>query len=102
MSCYVTTDANGNPVHNYVGDVSVDLTSASDGGAGYLAPGCNDPPPGNSLVVNEQLPAYTIRTSVSGSPVSALEPGALALLAIGLVALGMNRAVKRWLPGPPG
>ena len=56
--------------HNYTGNVTIDLTSASNGGAGYVAPACNDPPP---APVTEQLPAFTIHTSVSGTPVTAPE-----------------------------
>jgi hypothetical protein len=97
MDCYTTYDANGNPIHNYVGDVTVDLTSASNGGAGFVAPSFNDAPPGTPIVVQDTLPAYTMHPTVSGqsSPVSAPEPGALASLAIGGVALGMNRAYQR-------
>ena len=88
MSCYTTYDANGNPVHNYFGDVTINITSASNGGAGYVAPACNDPNP----IVNEQLPSYTVHTSVSGgsAPVSAPEfdwLGAQGLLVAAVVLL---------------
>src|SRR6516164_3609614 len=94
MSCYTTYDANGNPIHNYTGNVTLDLTSASNGGAGYVAPGCNDPPP---ATVTEQLPAYTIHTSVSGggAPIAAPEfdwAGAPAMLAVAVMVLLMLKA----------
>jgi hypothetical protein len=91
MSCYTTYDANGNPIHNYTGNVTLDLTSASNGGAGYVAPACNDPPP---ATVTEQLPAYTIHTSLSGGPVVPPEfswAGAPAMLAVAVMVLLMLR-----------
>jgi hypothetical protein len=97
MSCYITYDSNGNPIHNYTGDVTIDLTSASNGGAGYVAPGCNDPPPANPIV-SEQLPSYTIHTGVSSSPVSAPEfswDGVPAMLAIAVIAVLMLRGRRR-------
>jgi hypothetical protein len=73
MSCYITTDANGAVTRHYTGDVTMTMTSASTGAAGYTPPAC----------------------SQQHSAVSAPEPGALALLVLGLVVLRMNRALGR-------
>ena len=93
MSCYETIDpATGEVTHNYTGNVTIDLTSACNGGAGYVAPACKDPAP---ATVAEQLPAYTIHTSLSSSPVTAPElswSGASAMLAVAVMALLMLRA----------
>jgi hypothetical protein len=101
MSCYTSIDpATGEVTHNYYGDVSINLTSASNGGAGYVAPTCNDPPP---TTVTEQLPAYTIHTSLSSSsPVSAPEfdwAGAPTMLAIAVIAVLMLRGRRRTTVG---
>jgi hypothetical protein len=75
--------------HNFTGNVTVDLTSASNGGADYVAPTCNDPPP---AAVTEQLPAYTIHASLSSSPVVAPElswSGAPTMLAVAVMVLLM-------------
>jgi len=40
VSCYITTDANGVQTRHFTGDATMSLTSASDGGAGYVAPTC--------------------------------------------------------------
>jgi hypothetical protein len=73
MSCYTTTDANGTVTRHYTGDVTMTMTSASTGGAGYTPPACYQ----------------------QHSVVSAPEPGALALLVLGLIALRMNLALRR-------
>ena len=89
-SCFTTIDpATGEVTHNFTGNVTIDLTSASNGGAGYVAPTCNDPPP---ATVTEQLPSFTVHTSLSSSPVAAPElsipePGTFALLLFGILAL---------------
>jgi len=90
VSCYETVDpATGEVTHNYTGSVTIDLTSASNGGAGYQAPACNGPPP---TTVTEQLPSYTIHSSLSGSPVAAPElsvpePSTAALLVVVMLTL---------------
>jgi hypothetical protein len=95
LSCYITIDpATGEVTHDYVGDVTLDLTSASNGGAGYVAPSCDEQRP-NPLVLNEQLPAYTIHTSLSNSPLAAPEfswEGAPAMLAVAVMMLLMLKA----------
>ena len=60
-------------VRNYVGDASVNITTANDGGATYVPPPCSAP----------------------HSAASVPEPGALALWILGLVALGVHRAYRR-------
>jgi hypothetical protein len=93
MSCCTTVDpATGEVTHNYTGNVTIELTSASNGGAGCVAPACNDPPLAS---VTEQLPAFTIHASVSGSPVAAPElswSGAPAMLAVGVISVLMLQA----------
>jgi hypothetical protein len=98
--CFTTFDANGNPVHNYVGDATIQLQSAN-GTAAYQAPTCNDPPPAANPLVTEPLPAYTIHTSVNGgssAPVAAREfdwLGAQGLLVAAVVLLMLKgRRIK--------
>jgi len=79
MSCYETVDSQGVITRHYTGGVTMNLTSANTGGAGYVAPSCTDPPPANPLVT-EQLASYTIHTSVGSSPASVPEPGTAVLL----------------------
>ena len=101
MSCYETVDANGTVTRNFVGDATIQLQSAN-GTAAYQAPTCNDPPPAANPLVTEQLPAYTIHTSVSGggrAPVAAPEfdwAGAPAMLAVAVMVLLMlkGRRIK--------
>jgi hypothetical protein len=71
---------NGQPteVRNYVGNATIQLSSASNGGAGYHAPAC----------------------SQQHSAAAAPEPGALALLVFGLVVLGVNWAYRRRIAPP--
>jgi MYXO-CTERM domain-containing protein len=100
-SCFISIESiDGQPteVRNFTGDVTIQLTSAYGGdGAPFIPPACNDAPPSNPIVVQDTLPAYTMHMSVSGqsTPVSAPEPGALALLVVGLVALVMRRTYRR-------
>jgi len=72
MSCYLTVDANGTITRNYVGDTTIQLTSANDGGSSYVPPVCNSSP---------HTPSHSVP-----------EPSGLALLAIGLLALSVKRA----------
>jgi len=74
MSCYETVDSSGVITWHYTGDVTINLTSANTG-AGYVPPACS-------------------KEAAAGVP----EPGALALLAVALVALvlqGAHRAIHR-------
>jgi hypothetical protein len=93
MSCYITIAPDGTITRNFVGDATIQLQSANNDGAGYVAPACNDPPPGSNPV--DQLPAYTIHTSESGGPVAAPEfswEGAPAMLAVAVMVLLMLKA----------
>jgi hypothetical protein len=96
MSCLTSIDpATGQVTHNYTGNVTVDLTSASNGGAGYVAPTCDGTPP-----TTDQFPSYTVQTSINGvsHPVAAPEfdwYGAPAMLAIAVMSMLMLKAQRR-------
>jgi hypothetical protein len=89
MSCYLTISPDGTITRNFVGDATIQLQSANNPGV-YQAPDCTGTPP-----TTDQLPAYTIHTSVSGSPVAAPEfdwAGAPAMLAVAVMVLVMLKA----------
>ena len=72
MSCYQTIDSQGGITRHYTGDVTINLTSAGNGGANYVPPACS------------KRAATGVR-----------ELSTMVLLAIGLIALRMNRAYRR-------
>jgi len=80
MNCTTVETINGQPteVRNYVGNATIQLSSASNGGAGYHAPAC----------------------SQQHSAAAAPGQGALASLVFGLVVVGMNRAYRRRITPP--
>jgi hypothetical protein len=96
MSCFLTVAPGGTITRNFVGDATIQLQSANNPGA-YQAPDCTGTPP-----TTDQLPSYTIHTSVSGSPVSAPEfdwSGAPTMLAVAVMAILMLAARRKRLTG---
>ena len=75
MSCtitYETIDGQTVTVRNYTGDVSMNLTSASNGGADYVAPAC----------------------SVKTTSHSVLEPSTATLFALGLILGALSLRIR--------
>ena len=90
MSCYETIDLNGTVTPHYTGGVTINLTSVSDSGAGYVPPACAA---GSSPHIGGGYRGAAHTSALSGShpATSVAEPGTWLLLLIGIAALGVNR-----------